>query len=137
MQSSKPTTTAALKAIVRTCFVALCNVPRDLALARSYLAPDFKITHDSDQSSAGADTFVSNWEKLSEIMPTFHYDIIDMIAEVNENGAGGRVWVYAKVTGRPDALEVDSVDMMMINEEGKITESKDVQRVAKPAEKVV
>jgi hypothetical protein len=70
-------------------------------------------------------------------MPTFHYDIIDMIAEVNENGAGGRVWVYAKVTGRPDALEVDSVDMMMINEEGKITESKDVQRVAKPAEKVV
>ena len=70
-------------------------------------------------------------------MPDFHYDIIDMIAEVSETGAGGRVWVYAKVTGRIDCLEVESVDMMTINEEGKVMESKDVQRATKAGEKSV
>jgi len=30
---------------------------------------------------------------------------------------------------------VDSVDMMMVNKEGKLTESEDVQRVEKEAEK--
>lgn len=60
-----------------------------------------------------------------------------MVAEVNETGAGGKVWAYAKVTGRIDCLEVDTVDMMTINEEGKVVESRDVQRVTKVAEKSV
>jgi hypothetical protein len=137
MELSKPTTPAALKAIARTCFVSLCNAPRDLTLGRSFLAPNFSITHDSNPPSTDPDEFIRNWEKLQGIMPNFHWDIIDMVAEVNETGAGGKVWVYAKVTGRIDCLEVDTVDMMTINEEGKVVESRDVQRVTKAADKDV
>jgi hypothetical protein len=137
MEPSKPTTPAALKAIVRTCFVALCKVPHDLSLGRSFLAPYFSITHDSNPPSTDPDEFVSSWEILQEIMPNFHWDIIDMVAEANETRAGGKVWVYAKVTGRIDCLEVDTVDIMTINEEEKVVESRDVQRVTKMAEKSV
>ncbi|KAF5591807.1 hypothetical protein FPANT_5557 [Fusarium pseudoanthophilum] len=129
---ASPTTCNALKQISRD-FLRSLNDPKQVALgfeqARSLTTNDISVTHDSYPSANGIDAFLSGWAKAKQFMPKFNMEIIDMIAEVDIGGAGGRVWVFSKITGGKGGEERDSVDMMCINAEGKISKSKDVQRV--------
>lgn len=63
---------------------------------------------------------------LTAEMPRFHVEIKDMIAEFDETG--GQVWIFSRITGGPEGDEVDSVDMMVFNDQGILIRSKDVQR---------
>lgn len=129
---ASPTTCNALKQIARD-FLRSLNDPKQVTLgfeqARSLTTNDISVTHDSYPSANGIDAFLGGWAKAKQFMPKFHMEIVDMIAEVDAGGAGGRVWVFSKISGGKVGEERDSVDMMCINAGGKISESKDVQRV--------
>jgi hypothetical protein len=137
MATSTPTTVAALKTIATKFLNALCTEPRDLVAARALFADVIHIQHDSNTPTMDPDQYTSGFQKLLESIPDFRMEIVDTIAEVDgSSGAGGRVWIYSRITGNAGKVKhrVDSVDMMTINEAGKIVKSKDVQRPLKEDE---
>ncbi|KAH7222583.1 uncharacterized protein BKA55DRAFT_697357 [Fusarium redolens] len=129
---TSPTTCDALKQIARD-FLRSLNDPKQVNLgfekARNLATDDVSVTHDSYPSTNGIGAFLSGWAKAKQFMPKFDMEIIDMVAEVDAGGAGGRVWVFSKISGGKGGEERDSVDMMCIDATGKISKSKDVQRV--------
>jgi len=129
MSATNPNTAAALKSIARASLEALCNEPRNFTLSRFMLADTVEIQHDSHPPTTDPDVFTTNFQEILKIIPDFHMQIKDIIAEVDESGVGGgRVWVFSRITGIQSKMQVDSVDMMTINSQGKVVKSKDVQR---------
>ena len=63
-----------------------------------------------------------------EFIPDFKTELIDIIAEVNGDRKGGKVWTFSRVTGLPGGQSKDSVDMFKFDENGLATSFKDVQR---------
>ncbi|MCJ1445683.1 MAG: hypothetical protein MMC23_006188 [Stictis urceolatum] len=122
-----PTTTANLKSIARRLLETLCN-QRDFDVVRELFAPETSFTHDDLPPTKTRDEYLAMFTGLLKVMPDFHYGINDMVAELDESGKGGRVWVYARISGLPGGEVKDSVDMTRFDDSGKMVECKDVQR---------
>jgi hypothetical protein len=56
-------------------------------------------------------------------MPDFKIEVMNAIQE------GNKVWLYSRISGLPGGVVKDSVDMTLWSDEGKLVETKDVQRV--------
>ncbi|KAM0545362.1 hypothetical protein ACHAPJ_011346 [Fusarium lateritium] len=126
------TTSAELKKIASDFINALAD-PNQVDFyptkARALIAEDLSVSHDSYPPTEGAEQFLSGWAKAKQFMPEFRMEAVDMIAEVDASGAGGKVWIFHKVSGGRGGAEKDSVDMISINREGKVWKTKDVQRI--------
>lgn len=122
---------AALRAIAKGFLAELTSATYSRAAVEPYLsASALRITHDSFPSVTSRAAFLDGWDKAPAAMPEFHMELIDAVAEVDSaTGAGGKVWIFSKISGAADG-ERDSMDMMRINEGGLIVESRDVQRIS-------
>ncbi|KAF4965517.1 hypothetical protein FSARC_6697 [Fusarium sarcochroum] len=126
------TTRVELKTIASDFINALADpnqVIFDPSNARALVADNLSVSHDSYPPTQGAEQFLSGWEKAKQFMPHFRMEVVDMIAEVDTSGAGGKVWIFSKVSGAKGGAEKDSVDMISINGEGKVWKTMDVQRI--------
>lgn len=109
---------------------ALCN-DKDMKLVRPFLAEGCTLVHDDMPPAQGVDDFIERWSKELEKMPDYHIKIIDIICEpAEEKERGAVLWVYSRITGIPEAKgrQVDCVDMMKFDADGKFFYTKDVQR---------
>lgn len=104
-----------------------CNNHSDFTFPQllPLIHPDFTATHD-DWPANKWDQFTSTLGGIIKEMPDFHCEVKDVIAEMDQQG-GGRAWVFSRITGHPGG-QVDSVDMMTFDKEGRIVGTKDVQR---------
>ena len=99
-----------------------CN-EKDIGKGIPYLHPSVTQIHDDEPPIQGADTFVARWKEFLKFVPDFKMDIKDVIQE------GNRVWIFSRISGLPDGVVKDSVDMTVFDEDGKLLHTKDVQRV--------
>ena len=119
-------TATAYKTTCATFLRTLCNA-KDMAQARPYLAPTCTLVHADAAPVHGPDAFLDMWSKNLQHMPDYHKVIIDIICELDDDGAV--LWVYSRIRGIPgDTDWTDSVDLMRFDREGRFVYSKDVQR---------
>ncbi|KAF4448022.1 hypothetical protein F53441_8495 [Fusarium austroafricanum] len=117
-----------LKKIASDFLGALTDAGSDYTNARNLATADISVSHDSYPPAHGIEQFLASWAKARQSMPNFQMKVVDMIAEMGSSGAGGRVWVFSNMSGGKGGEERDSIDMMCINADGKVYQSKDVQR---------
>ena len=120
-------TTEALAARGKHIITVMC-ITKDFNEMSNVLASNIEALHDDNPALVGADHFVSHFKAILEKVPSFTYEIHDVIAQLDAKG-GGKVWVYATLSGLPGGAKKDTVDMMDIDADGKLLKTKDVQRL--------
>ena len=105
----------------------MCN-KRDYEKAATYLSPDMEQYHDDREPIRGSETFLAGFKKMAtQIAPGFHIEILDAVAQ------GQKVWIFVRISGLPNGLVKEGIDMTTWSEDGKLLLSRDCQRVVEKA----
>ncbi|KAF2161013.1 hypothetical protein M409DRAFT_28620 [Zasmidium cellare ATCC 36951] len=83
-------------------------------LLQKHICPTLSSTHDPDpdfpnKSHADLDSHVAEWVQTLKANPSFDVQILDTVAEVQENGRRARTWSLKRVVGLPGGLCKESV----------------------------
>ncbi|KAL1618525.1 hypothetical protein SLS54_007253 [Diplodia seriata] len=114
-EESKATMTsaAALKDLAREMVTTLCNKrDYDSPFIQQHVSPSFCATHLNKPSTTNRAEFITMLSTAMTKMPTFHAEIKDVVAEVDEESGKGKAWVFSRMSGFPDGKVQESVDML-------------------------
>lgn len=104
-------------------------VRKDTQAMCSVLSKELICLHDDDEPLVGSETLIQRWLVVLKHVPDMTYDIREVIAQLNDDKPGGKVWAFSRVSGLPGGVKKDSVDMLQIDGHGRAVFMKDVQRV--------
>ncbi|KZF25492.1 hypothetical protein L228DRAFT_77670 [Xylona heveae TC161] len=96
---------------------------KDLETVSFFIHEQSEFYHDDRPPVFGRAAFLAGWEKACKFMPDFQLDIINSVVD------GRRVWLFSEISGLPNGVKKDSIDMMTFDETGLLIRSKDVQRI--------
>ena len=97
-------TAAYLRSLARSMLVVLCN-EKDLSspLLKKHIASSFSTKQDDHLNSKGRDDLLALWADTVKLMPDYHAEIIDSVAEIHETGKKAKVWTFKRLSGLPGA----------------------------------
>ena len=108
-------------------FNAIC-VTKDVKTLIPLLSPGLRAFHDDHPAITSRDDFLAYYSQILTMAPNFKAEVLDHVVQVDEEGGGGKVWIFARLSGLPGGGAKESVDMMVIDSEGLLVRTKDVQR---------
>jgi ketosteroid isomerase-like protein len=77
-----------------------------------YLAPDVVAIHETTPAVYGKDQLVENLRHMMEMMPDYHAKIVNTTVTVNEQKRTATVHLHLFLTGMPDGLHRESVNVL-------------------------
>ena len=77
-----------------------------------YLAPDVIAIHETTPISRGRERLIENLRSMIEQMPEYHADILNSTATVNERRGTAVVYIHLFLTGMPDGIRRESVNVL-------------------------
>lgn len=133
MSSTTSSTSSAsqtdLSSNARQILHTLCN-DKDFSTSspiHSYVASNVIVQHEDNDPVKSRDALIFRWQSTLQNTPNFHLDIKEACVDEHQM----KVWVRSEITGFPNGVRKESIDMMQFNEEGLLTSSYDCQRVMK------
>ena len=78
----------------------------------AYLAPEVLAIHETTPISTGREILIENLRSMMERMPDYHADILNSTAAVNERKGTAAVYLHLFLTGMPDGIRRESVNVL-------------------------
>lgn len=114
-----------LEARAAKILTTLANQPKHAASVSQHISPHIKVEHGDDSPEYSLERYLSRFSNTLSRCPDCHLEIKEACVDEMQR----KVWVQSEVTGYPNGIVKERVDMLSFDENGILVGSIDHHKV--------
>lgn len=103
---------------------SLCH-ERDFTTAAQLVSPSVIVQHEDNPPFVSRDAYFKGWTQKLQRTPSFNLQIKEACVDEVQR----KVWVRSEISGLPNGIRKESIDMMCFDEDGLLSSTTDCQRI--------